>query len=130
MVKYCKECGLVITDPIGRPVKGHSGLKAVAGGLLFGPAGAIAGASHGISNEINSPDLCRICRLRKVHKYQMKVEDDRLERERKLLEMRFNPIESKLEDDSQEDPLKILKTRYAKGEITKEEFEQMKKDIS
>ncbi len=29
----------------------------------------------------------------------------------------------------QEDPLEILKARYARGEITREEFEQMKRDL-
>jgi putative membrane protein len=33
-------------------------------------------------------------------------------------------------EDKSETPLDILKKRYAKGEITKDQFEQMKKDIS
>ncbi len=28
-----------------------------------------------------------------------------------------------------DDPLQILKTRYARGEITREEFERMKRDL-
>ena len=32
--------------------------------------------------------------------------------------------------DCDDDPLTILKIRYSKGEITKEEFEEMKKELS
>ena len=31
--------------------------------------------------------------------------------------------------ESEKDPIKVLKLRYAKGEITKEQYEQMKKDL-
>ena len=31
--------------------------------------------------------------------------------------------------DQNESPINILKKRYAKGEITKDQFEQMKKDL-
>ncbi|MFZ5523987.1 MAG: SHOCT domain-containing protein [Pseudomonadota bacterium] len=36
----------------------------------------------------------------------------------------------KTPEDKSESPLEILKKRYAKGEITKDQFEQIKKDIS
>jgi putative membrane protein len=34
------------------------------------------------------------------------------------------------DDRSQETPLEILKKRYARGEITREDFERMKKDVA
>jgi putative membrane protein len=37
--------------------------------------------------------------------------------------------ESRPMEASRETPLEILKRRYAKGEITREEFEEMKKDL-
>ncbi len=41
-----------------------------------------------------------------------------------------NTAEKTPPQESQEDPLKILKTRYAKGEITTEQYNEMKNNLS
>jgi len=38
--------------------------------------------------------------------------------------------EPRHQDQFRETPIEILKRRFAKGEITKEQFEEMKKDVS
>jgi len=40
-----------------------------------------------------------------------------------------NTSQNRKSDTSGETPLDILKKRYARGEITKEQYEQMKKDL-
>ena len=43
---------------------------------------------------------------------------------------RVGHVESKGSTAERRDPLEIAKERYAKGQISKEEFEQIKKDLS
>jgi uncharacterized membrane protein len=47
-----------------------------------------------------------------------------------LCEKCRNNVNEKTEQKSQDEAIKIIKLRYAKGEITKEQFEQMKKDLN
>jgi putative membrane protein len=43
---------------------------------------------------------------------------------------KYTRRESGMSSNSQQSPLEIVKQRYAKGEITKEQYEQLKKDLS
>ena len=43
--------------------------------------------------------------------------------------MPFSCFPPRVDSQSQEKPLDILKHRYARGELTKEQYEQMKRDI-
>ena len=49
--------------------------------------------------------------------------------EKRRQELRLERIDKNTQHPSDNDPLKILKIRYAKGEITNEEFEEMKKTL-
>ena len=41
-----------------------------------------------------------------------------------------NPLKSPASVGDEEDPLRVLKLRYAKGEITKEQYEDMRRDLA
>ena len=58
MARHCRKCG--------KRISGHALGKAIAGGLVLGPVGAIAGAAHGISKELDGENLCDICRLNEL----------------------------------------------------------------
>jgi len=47
--------------------------------------------------------------------------------EKRRQELRLERIDKNTQDSRDDESLKILKIRYAKGEITKDEFEEMKK---
>lgn len=49
----------------------------------------------------------------------------KIDQELTEIDFKFN----KKSEKSDEDPLKILKIRYSKGEITKTDFERMKKEL-
>ncbi len=50
--------------------------------------------------------------------------------EKRRQELRLERIDKNTQDVSNnDDPLRILKVRYAKGEITKEEFKEMKETL-
>ena len=63
------------------------------------------------------------------------IPKDMAEKMYNYIREKISEEKSKKENNSQQtttndDPLKILKTRYAKGEITKEEYDEMKQSLS
>jgi len=101
--------------------------------LIVGFIITIVGVSRGEKKIIATNDVnCQVCGIPRgnQHFYVVNRKDEKLivcgqciEPFRKEIAMKNQVIEQPSE------ALNILKTRYAKGEITKEQFEQMKKDL-
>ena len=85
---------------------------------------------HSKKNDVK----CQICGIPKgdKHFYVVNKKDQKLIVCGKCVEPYRNEIAMKnkeIKQTSDDESLNILKTRYAKGEITKEQYEQMKKDL-
>ena len=103
--------------------------------LIVGFIITIVGVSRGEKKIIATNNVfCQVCGIPKGnrHFYVVNNKDKKLlvceqcvELYRKEIVMKNKGVEQTSHDES----LNILKTRYAKGEITKEQFEQMKKDL-
>jgi hypothetical protein len=104
--------------------------------LIVGLVVSIVGASSsGIKQNTQSIDIkCEVCGIPKGDRHfyvvtkgnkSLKVCEQCVDKFRKDVELEKKVIGQASHDES----LNILKTRYAKGEITKEQFEQMKKDL-
>ena len=115
MVMYCRKCGKVIAG-----TKGHASGKAIAGGLLLGPVGAVVGAAHGLAKEGHGEGLCVSCRRYEAEMRLVEAKDRRMKAEMRLIEAgdeaETGALETVLEaveagDDAE---LRLLKAKYPK----------------
>jgi len=104
------------------------GLGCVSAGVIIGTVFLLAGllAPEEKEYQISSMAVCGGCGKLK-NRRDVKVCDVH-GRKLFLCEKCVNQVTGKT-PETENDALKVLKLRYAKGEITKEQYEQMKKDI-